>query len=262
VQVLLVLFTWINLAGVSRLARWIDSLVNDVSLSIEKGKFTTILGPNGAGKTTFFNLVSGLLPPTTGKIFFKDTEVTHMNPIKRVEIGMGRSFQLTNVFPNLTAHENIRLAAQSRFKVGFRIFTDHRKFSDVNHRTEEILERVLLTKRRNFPAYKLTHGEQRKLELGMVLALDPEVLLLDEPTAGMAIEEVPAMIEILQHTYAGGTTILLIEHKMDLVKKLSDRLIILVNGSVLADGNPEEVSKNPEVLAAYLGGGVLDEFTA
>ena len=236
--------------------------VNNVSLEIEKGKFTTILGPNGAGKTTYFNLVSGLLTPTTGKIFFQGAEVTALSPIQRVELGMGRSFQLTNVFPTLTAQENIRLAAQSHFKVGYKIFTNHKRYKAVNEKTESILERVLLTKHRNAPAFKLTHGEQRKLELGMVLALDPEVLLLDEPTAGMAIEEVPAMIDILKNTHDGGTTILLIEHKMDLVKQLSDRLVILVNGAVLADGDPEEVSKNPEVLAAYLGGGVLDEYIA
>lgn len=234
--------------------------VNDVSLEIERGKFTTILGPNGAGKTTFFNLVSGLLPPTTGRIFFKDTDVTDLSPIKRVKIGMGRSFQLTNVFPTLTAYENIRLAAQSHRNVGYRIMSDHRAFKEVNELAEEVLERVLLQDHRDFPASRLTHGEQRKLELGMVLALEPEVLLLDEPTAGMAIEEVPMMIDILRQTYATGATIVLIEHKMDLVKMLSDRLIILVNGSVLADGDPEAVSRNPEVLAAYLGGGMLDEF--
>lgn len=234
--------------------------VNDVSLEIEKGKFTTILGPNGAGKTTFFNLVSGLLPPTTGKVFFKGNDVTELSSIKRVGIGMGRSFQLTNVFSTLTAYENIRLAAQSHCKVGYRIFADHRSFKEVNAIAEEVLERVLLQDHRNFPAAKLTHGEQRKLELGMVLALEPEVLLLDEPTAGMAIEEVPMMIDILKRTYSTGTTILLIEHKMDLVKMLSDRLVILVNGAVIADGDPEEVSKNPDVLAAYLGGGMLDEF--
>ncbi|THB65938.1 MAG: ABC transporter ATP-binding protein [Spirochaetaceae bacterium] len=233
--------------------------VNDVSLQIEAGKFTTILGPNGAGKTTYFNLVSGLLPPTTGKIFFKDTDVTNMSPIQRVEIGMGRSFQLTNVFPKLTAHENIRLAAQSFEKVGYKIFSDHRKFTKVNEKTQEILERVLLQDRSKSIAADLTHGEQRKLEMGMVLALEPEVLLLDEPTAGMAIEEVPTMIDIMQDTHRRGTTIVLIEHKMDLVKKLSDRLVILANGSVLADGNPEEVSRNEEVLKAYLGGGVLED---
>ncbi len=236
--------------------------VNDVSLDIEKGKFTTILGPNGAGKTTYFNLVSGLLKPTTGKIFFKDTDITGYKATERIAAGMGRSFQLTNVFPMLTVHENIRLAAQSYGKVGIRMFRSHRRYTEVNNKTDEILERVLLPHRRDALAASLTHGEQRKLELGMVLALEPEVLLLDEPTAGMAIEQVPVMIDIMRDTHQRGTTVLLIEHKMDLVKQLSDRLIILVNGKVLADGNPTEVSQNPDVLKAYLGGGVLDATTA
>ena len=231
--------------------------VNQVTLDIEARKFTTILGPNGAGKTTLFNLISGLYTPNEGRIFFRDTDVTGLTPMQRVQAGMGRSFQLTNVFPKLTVHENIRLAAQSYCKVGYNIFRDHRKFQKVNEKTEEIMERVLLQHRRRSPAAELTHGEQRKLELGMVLALEPQVLLLDEPTAGMAIEEVPTMIDIMRTTYAMGTTIVLIEHKMDLVKQLSDRLVILVNGAVLADGDPAEVSRNPEVLAAYLGGGAV-----
>lgn len=235
--------------------------VHDVSLAFERNKFTTVLGPNGAGKTTLFNLISGLLSPSEGEIYFKERNITRDSPVDRVRSGLGRSFQLTNVFPKLSAEENIRLAAQSREHIGIKIFSDYRTFYSIKERTEAILERVLLTSRRNFPAIQLTHGEQRKLELGMVLALDPEVLLLDEPTAGMAIEEVPAMIDILKKTYATGTTIILIEHKMDLVKMLSDRLIILVNGSVIADGDPQSVSQDKTVLQAYLGGGVLDEYT-
>jgi len=233
--------------------------VSGMDLALEKNVFTTILGPNGAGKTTLFNLISGLLSPTEGKIFFKGAEITALSPIDRVNMGMGRSFQLTNVFPSLTAYENVRLAMQSKEKIGYQIFTDHRRFGRLKERTEAILERVLLRDKMHYRASELSHGEQRKLELGMVLALDPEVLLLDEPTAGMAIEEVPAMIHILQETKKQGTTIILIEHKMDMVKTLSDKLIIIVNGTKLIEGDPEAVSKDPEVLKAYLGGGVLDD---
>lgn len=233
--------------------------VNNVTLSLEKNQFTTILGPNGAGKTTLFNLISGLLKPTEGKIFFKGTEVTNLSPVERVRMGMGRSFQLTNVFPHLTTFENVRLAMQARENIGYRIFTNHKSFRQLNEKTNEILERVLLKDKREFLAGNLSHGEQRKLELGMVLALEPEVLLLDEPTAGMAIEEVPTMVDILNKTKALGTTIILIEHKMDMVKALSDKLIIIVNGGLLVEGDPEAVSQNPEVLKAYLGGGVLND---
>lgn len=236
--------------------------VNNVSMTLEKGLFTTILGPNGAGKTTLFNLISGLLKPTEGKLFFKGTDITSLSPIQRVKMGMGRSFQLTNVFPTLTTYENVRLAMQAHEDVGFKIFTNHKKFTKLNEKTDEILERVLLKDKKNQLASQLSHGEQRKLELGMVLALEPEVLLLDEPTAGMAIEEVPTMIDILNKTKDSGTTIILIEHKMDMVKQLSDKLIILVNGGLLIEGDPEEVSQNPEVLAAYLGGGVLNEHSS
>lgn len=236
--------------------------VYNMNLELEKNVFTTILGPNGAGKTTLFNLISGLLKPTDGKIFFKGTDITSLSPIDRVKMGMGRSFQLTNVFPSLTAYENVRLSMQSRENVGYRIFKDHRKFTHLNEKTDEILERVLLQDKKYFKASELSHGEQRKLELGMVLALEPEVLLLDEPTAGMAIEEVPTMIDILQKTKAQGTTIILIEHKMDMVKTLSDKLIIIVNGMKLIEGDPETVSKDPEVLKAYLGGGVLNEINS
>ncbi len=233
--------------------------VNKVSIKLEKGKFTTILGPNGAGKTTLFNLISGLLEPTEGQVFFKGTDVTHLSPLKRIKMGMGRSFQLTNVFGALTAFENVRLAMQSKEDVGFKIFTDHRKYRGLNDKTDEILEKVLLKDKKDFLASELSHGEQRKLELGMVMALDPEILLLDEPTAGMAIEEVPVMVEIMRSIQERGTTIILIEHKMDMVKELSDKLIIIVNGMFLTEGDPETVSKDPEVLKAYLGGGVLDE---
>jgi len=234
--------------------------VNNVTVSIEKQKFTTILGPNGAGKTTFFNLISGLYKVSSGKVYFKDQDVTNFTPQQRIRIGMGRSFQLTNVFPALSAHENVRLSVQSAAKVGYsKLLKDHRKYRAINEETERLLEKILLADKAHIKASNLSHGEQRKLELGMVLAQKPEVLLLDEPTAGMSVEEVPVMIDLLQRIKdMGDTTIVLIEHKMHMVKALSDTLVILVNGELLCEGDPESVSCNPEVMASYLGGGVVN----
>jgi branched-chain amino acid transport system ATP-binding protein len=237
--------------------------VNNVSISIEKGLFTTIIGPNGAGKTTFFNLVSGLLQPTEGTVLFKGTDITRLSPMQRVAMGIGRSFQLTNVFPALTVRENVRLAVQARENIGYRIFTSHKRFKAVEEEANALLEQALLESKVDTLAGELTHGEQRKLELAMVLALKPEVLLLDEPTAGMALEEVPAMFDLLTQTkQEQKNTIVLIEHKMDFVMGLSDTVIVIVNGSVLTQGNPQDVSSNPEVLKAYLGGGILCETRA
>jgi branched-chain amino acid transport system ATP-binding protein len=231
--------------------------VDEVSLAVEGGKFTTIIGPNGAGKTTLFNLISGLLMPTAGRVLFKGTDVTRLSPPRRVRAGIGRSFQLTNVFPALTAHENVRLALQARAGAGFDFFRPHHRYGALIAEADALLDSVLLAGRSRFPAAGLTHGEQRKLELAMVMALKPEVVLLDEPTAGMALEEVPTMIDILRRLKLQGETIILIEHKMDMVMGLSDRVIVLVNGRVLVEGEPSAVAADPRVLAAYLGGGAM-----
>lgn len=232
--------------------------VNQVSICIEKDKFTTILGPNGAGKTTLFNLISGLYKPTGGKVFLRDQDITGYTPQQRIHAGMGRSFQLTNVFPKLSTRENVRLAAQSAAGVGYRLFRRYDSYKAVNEKTDRLLEQVLLLDKGDLLASDLTHGEQRKLEMAMVLALDPEIMLLDEPTAGMSIEEVPVMIDLLRQIKQMGTTIVLIEHKMNMVKALSDVLIIMVGGEFLCEGDPESVSQNPEVMRAYLGGGVVN----
>jgi len=237
--------------------------VDDLSLTIAPNTFTAIIGPNGAGKTTFFNLLSGLLQPTSGRIFFKGTDITGLSPMQRVALGIGRSFQLTNVFPTLTVHENVRLVLQARERVGYRPLTSFKRFPRLIEEAEKILAEVLLLEKGYLPAARLSHGEQRKLELAMVLAMQPELLLLDEPTAGMALEEVPVMLELLTRAKAqGDNTIVLIEHKMDLVTKLSDRVLVLVNGGLLTAGTPAEVAKNPDVLKAYLGGGIRREATA
>ena len=232
--------------------------VNDVSISIEKNKFTTILGPNGAGKTTLFNLLSGLYEPSSGKVFLKDKDITRFTPQERIREGMCRSFQLTNVFPKLTVHENVRLAVQSAAGIGFKLFRSYNKYSEVNEETGRLLGQVMLQDKDYMRASDLSHGEQRKLELAMVLALKPEILLLDEPTAGMSVEEVPVMIDLLRQIKGTGVTIVLIEHKMNMVKALSDKLIIMVNGEFLCEGDPETVSQNPDVMEAYLGGGVIN----
>lgn len=232
--------------------------VNNVSLSIEKNNFTSILGPNGAGKTTFFNLISGFFKATSGKVYLREKDITKYTPQQRIKAGMGRSFQLTNVFPALSAWENVRLSVQSAAQVSYgRLLRSYKKYGEINDETNRILEKILLSDKANIRASNLSHGEQRKLELGMVLAQKPELLLLDEPTAGMSIEEVPVMIDLLQSIKdTGDTTIVLIEHKMNMVKALSDKLVILVNGELLCEGDPESVSQNPEVMAAYLGGGI------
>ncbi|TFB13387.1 ABC transporter ATP-binding protein [Filobacillus milosensis] len=229
--------------------------VNQVSVSIPRNLFTSVIGPNGAGKTTFFNLLSGQLNPTVGKVFFKGENITKKSTVERTRLGIGRSFQITNVFPNITVLENVRLAIQSREKVRFQMirhFTYYKKFTE---EALNILNTVLLSKRANALAANLSHGEKRKLEIAMLLALDPELLLLDEPTAGMSLEEVPAILEVIENIKKeGNRTIILIEHKMDMVLGLSDQIIVLYNGELLAQGNPEEIMDNETVQTAYIGG--------
>jgi branched-chain amino acid transport system ATP-binding protein len=230
--------------------------VDHVNLQIFPNSFKSIIGPNGAGKTTFFNMISGQYLPTQGKVFYKGKDVTLLSPDKRTKIGIGRSFQLTNVFPSLTVLENVRLAVQSQKRIGFNFWKDYLHFSDFEDRAYLLLEIVLLNTKWNVLASSLTHGEQRKLEIAILLALEPEVLLLDEPTAGMPLEEVPSIIELLQEIKKKrDKTILLVEHKMDVLMALSDSIAVLHEGRLIADDTPEAVSKNQEVQEAYFGGG-------
>jgi branched-chain amino acid transport system ATP-binding protein len=228
--------------------------VDDVSVTIEKGTLHSIIGPNGAGKTTFFNLVSGTLRPTAGTVYFKGDDITGLPTYRTIHRGIGRSFQITNIFPNLTVHENVRLACQAVGKGSFRLFTSHRKLADYLERADEVLETVGLTSRALHPARTLPHGDQRKLELGMILAPDPEVLMLDEPTAGMAAEQVPELMELVQSIQsAGDKTVVLVEHNMNVVMSVSDRITVMHQGSVLAEGSPGEIAGDERVQTAYLG---------
>jgi branched-chain amino acid transport system ATP-binding protein len=230
--------------------------VDHVNLQIPPYVFKSIIGPNGAGKTTFFNLVSGQYRPTDGRVFFKGNDITHLSPAPRTKLGIGRSFQLTNVFLSLTVLENVRLAIQSQRNIGFNFWKNYLRFYEFEERAYELLEMVLLNTKWNVPASSLTHGEQRKLEIAILLALETEVLLLDEPTAGMALEEVPSILEILKNIKdKKNKTILLVEHKMDVLMALSDSIAVLHEGRLIADDVPEAISKNREVQEAYFGGG-------
>ncbi|HZG87797.1 ABC transporter ATP-binding protein [Paenibacillus sp.] len=229
--------------------------VNGVAMTVPRNHFKSIIGPNGAGKTTLFNLLSGQLQPTRGQVIFKGRDVTRLAPPLRTRLGIGRSFQITNVFPNLTVLENVRLAVQSQAGVRFDVFSHFKRYQRFETKAMELLETVLLSGKEEAQAKHLTHGEKRKLEIAMLLALEAELLLLDEPTAGMSLEEVPAILDVIRSIKATGTrTIVLIEHKMDMVLDLSDSIMVLFNGKLLADGKPEEIMRNELVQSAYLGG--------
>ncbi|MEW5908521.1 MAG: ABC transporter ATP-binding protein [Thermodesulfobacteriota bacterium] len=230
--------------------------VDSVNFRMESFTLKSIIGPNGAGKTTFFNMLTGQYKPTSGKVFLKGEEITDMTPAERTRLGMGRSFQLTNIFPFLTVLENVRLAVQSREGFGFNFWKHYLHFHDAEDEAFEILKDVLLDGKWNATSSALTHGEKRKLEIAILLALKSEILFLDEPTAGMSQEEVPAILEILRIIRnARNRTILLVEHKMDMVMSLSDTIMVLQEGKLIADGNPDEIYRNRSVQEAYLGGG-------
>ncbi len=228
--------------------------VNAVSCAFAAGTLTAIVGPNGAGKTTYFNLISGQLKASSGQVFLYGEDVTRKPAAERTRAGMGRAFQLTNLFPNLTVHENVRLAVQSHARTGadlWSLWSNHRGLIE---KADHYLAEVALYDRRDAVAASLSHGDKRKLEVGIMMALEPEVFMFDEPTAGMSVDEVPVILDLVQRLKArGDKTILLVEHKMDVVRSLADRIIVLHNGTLVADGEPAEVIASPIVQEAYLG---------
>jgi len=239
--------------------------VDDVDIRVEAGAFHSIIGPNGAGKTTLFNLISGTMQPTRGQVLYKGRDITRLHAHRAIHLGIGRSFQITNLFPNLTVLENVRLAAQAMGHDNFRILRSHRKFTSYLDRAAEVLDLLGLADRGALPARTLPHGDQRKLELGMILAPNPEVLMLDEPTAGMAAEQVPGLMRLIASIQeAGDKTVVLVEHNMNVVMSASDRITVMHHGSVLTEGSPEEVAADENVQTAYLGslfGGSMPEGT-
>ena len=228
--------------------------VDDVSIQIVRGTMHAIIGPNGAGKTTLFNLLSGVMPPNTGRVIFKGQDITHISPQHRAHLGIGRSYQITNIFPNLTVLENIRLAAQATGKDNFRLFSLADNFRGYIEKAEEVLETVGLQGREMILARNLPHGEKRKLELGIMIACDPELLLFDEPTAGMSSEQVPELIGIINKVVQQkARTAILVEHRMDMVMSISDVITVMNQGRILAEGKPRDIAQNQQVQTAYLG---------
>ncbi len=228
--------------------------VEDVSVQIQARTLHSIIGPNGAGKTTLFNLLSGVLKPTRGFVNFKGQDITHLPPHRIAHLGIGRSFQITNIFPNLTVLENIRLAAQALGSDNYKLLKTSSEFQKYIDKALQVIEWVGLKGREADFARNLAHGEKRKLELGIMLAADPQVLLLDEPTAGMSSEQVPALLEIIRSIMnLGDKTIVLVEHRMDMVMSISDRITVMHLGNLLAEGTPQEIASNQIVQSAYLG---------
>jgi len=228
--------------------------VNGVTAEFHPGTLTAIVGPNGAGKTTYFNLISGQLAATAGSVRLFGEDVTRMGAPQRAQRGIGRAFQLTQLFPNLTVLENVRLAVQSRARTGLHLLSLCSRHVELIDKAEQYLERVALADKRGAPAAALAHGEQRKLEVAILLALEPQVLMFDEPTAGMSMDEVPVILELIHRIKEqGDRTVLLVEHRLEVVRSLADRILVLHDGALVADGDPATVMSSQIVREAYLG---------
>ncbi len=228
--------------------------VEGVSLAIHEGHLHSIIGPNGAGKTTLFNLLSGALKPTRGKVLLRGQDITNLPPHRTAHLGVGRSYQVTNIFPTLSVLENVRLAAQALGGDNFKLWSPSTRFDRYRARALDALEATGLQSVAALPALSLAHGDKRRLELAMLLAQELAVWLLDEPTAGLASEHVPEFMELVRQVQrAGNKTVVLVEHNMNVVMSLSDRISVMHQGQLLAEGSPAEIAADPTVQRAYLG---------
>ncbi len=236
------------------------SAADDIHLRIEEGVLTSIIGPNGAGKTTLINLLTGNIMADSGKVFFCNEDITHFPIHKRVKKGICRSFQIMNIFPKLTVFENLQIPVFSLVNRSFRFFKPVRSYRDVSERVEKVLAELGMTSKRDLPAGTLSHGDQRLLEIGLAMAPEPKLLFLDEPTAGMnPVERVKVLENIRKLSCEKQSTFVIVEHDMDIVFSLSDRIVVLHRGQILADGKPEEIKQNEDVKKVYLGEDTLWE---
>jgi branched-chain amino acid transport system ATP-binding protein len=224
----------------------------DVNLGVEAGERHAIIGPNGAGKTTLFNLITGTYKPSQGKILFKGNNITAEDPWRILRRGMGRSFQITSTFDRMTAFQNIRLAVLSTRGIRFNLFQKVDRMRSVTKEAEEILKRINLDGERDIQAGNLSYGKHRSLEISMALATNPDLVMLDEPTAGMSKDETHYAVELIRRLTEGKTTVI-IEHDMDVVFSLADRITVLHHGTILASGKPCDIQENQAVKDAYLG---------
>jgi branched-chain amino acid transport system ATP-binding protein len=228
--------------------------VRDVSLNVQKGELRAVIGPNGAGKTTFFNLISGFFRPTSGTIWFEDRDITGLSAHQRVALGMARTFQITEIFPELTVFENVRIATEVAAGHRLRPWLGAAEQAAIRRRVEEILKLAGIDNKANRLVGELAHGDQRAAEIAMALALRPRLLLLDEPTAGMGDQETYDITQLIRRLHRENNfTIILIEHDMRVVFHLADRITVLDQGRVLAEGTPADIAGNQDVQAAYLG---------
>jgi branched-chain amino acid transport system ATP-binding protein len=246
----------VSLLRIENVTRQFGSLVAvaGVSMTVEPGELRAVIGPNGAGKTTFFNLITGFFPPTSGRILLDDHDITRLLPARRVHLGIARTFQITEVFPELSVRENVRIGVESA--AGFRVrpWLARAEAAMVKERVDELLEISGLSQKHDRLVGELSHGDQRATEIAMALSLRPRLLLLDEPTAGMGDQETYDITQLVHKLHRDHhLTIVLIEHDMRVVFHLADRIMVLAEGAVLAEGTPKEIGANERVQAAYLG---------
>jgi branched-chain amino acid transport system ATP-binding protein len=223
-----------------------------VNLQVEEGERHAVIGPNGAGKTTLFNVINGAYKPRRGKVFFKGKEITGAKPHELTRLGLGRSFQLTSTFNRMTAFQNIRLAVLSKQAVRFNLFRKVDSMRDITTETDETLKRINLYGERDIPAGMLSYGKHRALEISLALATDPDLIMLDEPTAGMSRDETHHAVDLIRKL-TEGKTVVIIEHDMDVVFSLADRITVLNYGTIIATGPPDKIRRNQAVKDAYLG---------
>ena len=228
--------------------------VNNVSFEVQNGSVVAIIGPNGAGKSTLFNLITGYFAVSSGKIIFKDEEITNLPPFKILQKGVSRSFQVSNIFPDLTAFENVRIGVLSHRRKGMKLFSLVEEMDEINEETLKILKAVGLSNENNTVASVLSHGDQKRLEIGIALTSEPALLLLDEPTAGMAPEETVNTVNLIKDiSNKQNTTIVFTEHDLNVVFSIAERIIVLQQGIIIGDGTGEEIKGNKKVKEAYLG---------